>query len=198
MGKTKSNRAASRYLNCSYQHYKKWAKLYKSDKEEYDTLFDEHLNQAGVGIPKYLTKGGELPSLIDIIEGRADPSSFDPQKIKWKLIADGHLDEECKICGFKERRVGDYKLPLLLHFKDGNKQNWREENLELLCYNHYFLTVGDIFTDKQIKGLEDHKPVNEGQVEWEMDSYTRERLETLFNKDKKDNDNDPYSLVPGR
>ena len=26
MAKTKSNAAAARYLNCSYVHYKKWAK----------------------------------------------------------------------------------------------------------------------------------------------------------------------------
>ena len=30
--KTLSNRAAARYLNVSYQHFKKWAKLYKNDK----------------------------------------------------------------------------------------------------------------------------------------------------------------------
>ena len=36
--KTLSNRAAARYLNVSYQHFKKWAKLYKNDKGE--TLFD--------------------------------------------------------------------------------------------------------------------------------------------------------------
>jgi hypothetical protein len=28
MGVTKSNRSAARYLNCSYIHYKKWAKHY--------------------------------------------------------------------------------------------------------------------------------------------------------------------------
>ena len=69
-----------------------------------------------------------------------------------------------------------YKIPLLLNFKDKNKNNYRKENIELLCYNHYFLTVGDIFSDKQIKGIEDHVPVNQSEVEWEMDDYTRQRL----------------------
>ena len=45
-----------------------------------------------------------------------------------------------------------------------------------MCYNHYFLTVGNIFSDKQIKGIEDHVPVNQSEVEWEMDDYTRQRL----------------------
>ena len=71
MNKTKSNRAAARYLNVSYQHYKKWAKLYESNKEEYKSLFAQHLNQAGVGIPKFLNGGGKEPPLLDIIEGRS-------------------------------------------------------------------------------------------------------------------------------
>ena len=154
--KTLSNRAAARYLNVSYQHFKKWAKLYKNDKGE--TLFDAHKNQSGKGIPKFLKGQGKEPALLDIIEGRVDASSFSPDKIKYRLITEGHLLEECSNCGFKERRVVDYKIPLILHFKDKNKQNYRKENTELLCYNCYFLTIGDIFNDKQIKGLEDHKP----------------------------------------
>ena len=80
-------------------------------------------------------------------------------------------------------------MPLLLNFKDGNKKNYKKENIELLCYNHYFLTVGDIFSDKQIKGIEDHKPVNQGNVEWELDDYQLEQLEKLGlsnNKEEED------------
>ena len=64
----------------------------------------------------------------------------------------------------------------------------------MLCYNHYFLQVGDIFSDKQIKGIEDHVPTYQSDVEWEMDDYTRQRLEELGLSDKDDSD-DPYSLV---
>ena len=39
MSQTLSNRAAARYLNVSYPHYKKWATLYKSAENEFDTLF---------------------------------------------------------------------------------------------------------------------------------------------------------------
>ncbi len=45
-GVTKSNMAAARYLHVSYQHYKKYAKMYN--------LFEDHKNQAGKGIPKFL------------------------------------------------------------------------------------------------------------------------------------------------
>jgi len=184
MSQTKSNRAACRYLNVSYIHYKKWAKLYESDT--HDNLFEQHKNQCGKGIPKFLRGKGKEPALIDIIEGRVDASSFSPDKIKYRLITEGHLLEECNMCEFKERRVSDYKMPLLLHFKDGNKKNYRKENIELLCYNHYFLTVGDIFTDKQIKGIEDHKPVNQSEVKWELDDYQLSQLEKLGLGDNKD------------
>jgi len=187
MSQTKSNRAACRYLNVSYIHYKKWAKLYESDT--HDNLFEQHKNQCGKGIPKFLRGKGKDPALIDIIEGRVDVSSFSPDKIKYRLITEGHLLEECSTCKFNERRVSDYKMPLLLNFKDNNKKNYRKENIELLCYNHYFLTVGDIFTDKQIKGIEDHKPVNQGKVDWELDDYHLEQLEKLgLGNDKDEED----------
>ena len=186
MSQTLSNRAAARYLNCSYQHYKKWAKLYESDT--HDNLFEQHKNQSGKGIPKFLRSGGKEPALTDIIEGRIDASSFSPEKIKYRLITEGHLLEECSVCKFSERRVSDYKMPLLLNFKDNNKKNYRKENIELLCYNHYFLTVGDIFTNKQIKSIEDHKPVNQSTVEWELDDYQLQQLEKLGLGDNKDDE----------
>ena len=75
----------------------------------------------------------------------------------------------------------------MLHFKDGNKKNYHLNNLEMLCYNHFFLTVGDIFSNKQIEGIEDHKPVNQGKVEWEVDDYHLERLKELgLDSDDKD------------
>jgi hypothetical protein len=187
MSQTKSNRAACRYLNVSYIHYKRWAKLYESNT--HDNLFEQHKNQCGKGIPKFLRSKGKEPALIDIIEGRVDASSFSPDKIKYRLITEGHLLEECNTCKFKERRVSDYKMPLLLNFKDNNKKNYRKENIELLCYNHYFLTVGDIFTNKQIKGIEDHKPVNQSEVKWELDDYQLEQLEKLgLGNDKDEED----------
>jgi hypothetical protein len=130
-----------------------------------------------------------------IIEGRANASSFSPEKIKYRLIAEGYLEEKCAICGFEERRVLDYKMPLLLHFKDGNKKNYKLDNIELLCYNHYFLNVGDIFTDKQIEGIEDHKPVNQGKVDWEIDDYHLQRLKELGLGDDEENDFDIVSRI---
>jgi hypothetical protein len=177
MDKTKSVRAAARYLNCSYQHIKKWMKLYVDSNGV--SLFDAHKNQSGKGIPKFLSVSSinkKEPAILDIIEGRIDPSHFNPQKIKYRLITDGYLKDECSNCSFHERRVSDYKSPLILHFKDGNKQHYRLDNMEMLCYNCYYLMVGDIFSNKQLEGLEDHKPMNQSEVDWELDEYTKQRL----------------------
>ena len=194
MDKTKSVRAAARYLNCSYQHIKKWMKLYVDSNGV--SLFDAHKNQSGKGIPKFLsvsTINKKEPAILDIIEGRIDPSHFNPQKIKYRLITDGYLKDECCNCGFHERRVSDYKSPLILHFKDNNKQHYRLDNMEMLCYNCYYLMVGDIFSSKQLEGLEDHKPMNQSEVDWELDEYTKQRLLELgLDKPKIEDDGSEF------
>ena len=177
-GKTLSNMAAARYLHVSYQHYKKYAKMYG--------LFESHKNQSGKGIPKFLKGSKKMPPMIEIIEGRVAASHFDPNKLKYALIEQGYLLEECAVCSFKERRVMDYKMPLLLHFKDNNSNNYSLDNIQLLCYNHYFLTVGDIFNDKDIKQIEtkqEHFGTSEN-VEWEVDDYHLQRLKELGLEDE--------------
>lgn len=187
--KTKSNMAAARYLHVSYQHYKKWAKLYK--------LFDSHKNQSGKGIPKFLKGPKKMPHMLEIIEGRIAASSFNPNKLKYALIEQGYLSEECAVCSFKERRVLDYKMPLLLHFKDNNSNNYSLDNIQLLCYNHYFLTVGDIFNNKDIKQIEskqEHFGTSE-KVEWEVDEYHLQRLKELGLDDDEDDVNQYISRI---
>jgi hypothetical protein len=196
MAKTKSNRAASRYLNVSYQHYKKWAKEYDATEEGYPNLFEQHKNQSGKGIPKFLNPGKSNFNVLDIIEGRLDSSSFNPQKIKHRLIEEGYLKEECNQCGYHERRVIDYKMALLLHFKDGNKKHYGLDNVEFLCYNCYFTSIGDIFNDKQIEGMEDHKPLNNSESDWELDDYTKQRLAELgLGDDSQDDELDIISRL---
>ena len=178
--------AAARYLHVSYQHYKRYAKMYK--------LFDGHTNQSGKGIPKFLKGSGKEPALMDIINGKVSAAHFDPVKIKYRLIEGGYLSEQCSVCQFKERRVLDYKMPLLLHFKDGNKSNYQLENIELLCYNHYFLTVGDIFNEKDVKQIESHQEHfgTSEKIEWEVDEYHLQRLKELGLDTKDDNDVNQY------
>ena len=188
--KTKSNMAAARYLHVSYQHYKRYAKLYK--------LFEGHKNQSGKGIPKFLKGPKKMPHMLEIIEGRIAASSFDPNKLKYALIEQGYLSEECAMCAFKERRVLDYKMPLLLHFQDGNSNNYSLDNVQLLCYNHYFLNVGDVFNEKDVKQIEskqEHFGTSE-KVEWEVDDYHLQRLKELgLDGDDDDSPNQYISRV---
>ena len=184
--KTKSNMAAARYLHVSYQHYKRYAKLYK--------LFEGHKNQSGKGIPKFLKGPKKMPHMLEIIEGRIAASSFDPNKLKYALIEQGYLSEECAMCAFKERRVLDYKMPLLLHFQDGNSNNYSLDNVQLLCYNHYFLNVGDVFNEKDVKQIEskqEHFGTSE-KVEWEVDDYHLQRLKELGLDGDDDDDPNQY------
>ena len=182
MRMTKSNKSAARYLCCSYIHFKMWAKNFKVDDNDPNslTLFEKHKNQSGKGISKFLPNKGKEPALLDIIEGRVNVDSYTPEKLKNRLIQESYLEECCAYCGYKERRVIDFKIPLILNFKDSNKKNWDLSNLELLCYNHYFLYVGNVFTTKQIQHLEDFNPSTfQSDSNWELDDYYKEHLQNL-------------------
>jgi hypothetical protein len=182
---TKSNRSAARYLNCSYQHYKKFAKILMDDSVG-KSLFDIHKNQAGRGINKFMSNKGKEPALQQILSGELYIESYSVNKLKSRLIQEAILPECCSKCGFNEQRVTDYRVPLLLNFKDGNKKNWKRENLDLYCYNCYFLFIGDVYSNKQILSIEDYvDQPKTAQVDWELDEHYREHLKQLGLIDEK-------------
>ena len=89
-------------------------------------LFDKHLNRQGKGIKKHLGGYGKSKKfhkhpLEDVLEGRVDVSHYTVDILKTRLIQEGFLMEQCNCCSFEERRVVDYKVPLVLNFKDKNK-----------------------------------------------------------------------------
>jgi len=178
---TKSNRAAARYLGCSYQHYKPYAKLYRVDESDHNspTLFEAHFNPSGKGIPKFLPNKRKEPNVKLIFETGTGWESFTPEKIKSRGIAEGYLREQCYHCGFAERRVTDYKIPLLLNFKDGNRNNYLVDNLELLCYNDYFLLVADPLTPDQVRHIEDNTQVKAVSHDWDLDDAHLENMKAL-------------------
>jgi hypothetical protein len=195
---TRSVKAAARYLNCSYQHLKPFMKAYK-DEETGLSLFDLHKNQCGKGIPKFMSHtpfGKKLPAIEDIVNGRADTSSFTPEKLKFKLIEAGYMVEECYWCGFSEKREMDGKIPLIMFFKDGHRNNYQDGNCQLSCYNCYFLRLGNVFTDRDMESLEGHQTVYKTteMIDFQLDEYQKKRLDELGLWDKKVEE-DPYSLV---
>lgn len=183
MRNTKSNRAAARFLNVSYIHYKMWAKRYH-EFEGGKSLFEVHKNQCGKGIPKFLTGTNARKSkwdVLDVVEGRISANHFKPDEIKKKMIEEGILKEECALCGFGERRVNDYKMPLILNFKDNNPNHYNLGNIRFLCYNCFYLNIGDIFNKQDIKQLETHNEVygTSEALDFQLDEYQMEQLEKL-------------------
>lgn len=174
---TRSNMAAARYLHVSYNHYKKYAKMYKND--EGIPLLEAHKNQEGKGIPKFLNNKGKQPPLLDLLEGRIPIEHFDPQKVKYRIIQECLIEEKCNKCGFSERRIVDLKTPLILHHKDGNRKNWHLDNLEFLCYNCAFLYGKSPITDEQVQAQEHYVDQSEKEFEWEMDEHILEHLKEL-------------------
>ena len=78
---TKSNMAAAKWMNVCYTTYRKWAKYYK--------VFDQHLNQTGVGIQKgWVTR---TTNVEDIILGkRKVPRKWSQSTVKEELIKKGY------------------------------------------------------------------------------------------------------------
>jgi hypothetical protein len=197
MDKTKSIKAAARYLNCSYQHLKPFMKRY-THPDTGETLFDMHKNQCGRGIPKFITHNAfnrKEPAIIDIVEGRVDPSHFSPEKLRYRMIEAGLLEEKCTDCGFQERRITDYKMPLIMRFRDGNTKHYNLGNVQLLCYNCYFLYYGTVFEDKELQNLEGVGSVliKTEEDKFKLDSYQIKKLKELGLHEGEDDD--PYSLV---
>lgn len=174
---TKSNRAAARYLGVSYNTYKLYAKMFL-DETTGKNLFDLHLNPHGKGIPKWGNNGRDIP-VEEILSGSAPRHSYDADKLKAALLRDQKLIHHCYKCGYTEERVIDFRKPLILNYKDNNFKNWQLDNLELLCYNCYFIHIGDVFTRKQLRAIEDKYAPQNSQVTWELDEEDQTKIENF-------------------
>lgn len=144
---SKSNREAARFLNVSYNTYRKYAKLFKDELSGVN-LYELHKNQSGKNIAKGSVTQHGYYKLDDILEGKHP--DYNPKKLKKRLIVNCVLEEKCNRCGFSERRILDYSMPLLLDWINGNVSDHSRENLQLLCYNCYFLTVNNVAGKKLI------------------------------------------------
>ena len=174
---TRSNMAAARYLHVSYNHYKKYAKMYKN--EDGINLLEAHMNQSGEGIPKFALSGNKELPLLGLLEGRVPIEHFDARKIKARLLSEGKLVEVCDKCNFAERRITDQKIPVILNFKDGNKKNWHLDNLEFLCYNCSFLYAASPIEEKRAEAMEDYVKTRDDEPDWELDEHHINHLKEL-------------------
>lgn len=136
---TRSNRAAAEYLRVSYPFYRRFAKMYKN--EDGVTLFDAHYNKSGSGISK-IGSSSRRTKLDEILLGKHP--NYPREKLLARLFVNGYFAEECSNCGYCQKRPTDLKPPLVLNMKNGDKKDLRLENLEILCYNCFFVNVGNL------------------------------------------------------
>jgi len=136
---TKSNMEAARWLRISYNTYKKWAKYYN--------IFEQHLNQEGFGVKKGWATY-KVP-IDDIITGKRQPPKRWSHKVfKSRLIEEGYFNEECSNCSYSEENMKTGKVCLGIDFIDGDHNNFKIENLSLLCPNCYLSYNGRFPTSK--------------------------------------------------
>lgn len=148
-----SVKEAARRLRVSYGTLKKYAKMY-TDLNTGKTLLEKFKNPAGKGISKSGEKLRDYyaPQKLFKEGQRSNPERI--SKLKQIIIEKAYLSLRCNKCGYHERRLTDMKPPLLLNFINKRSDDWRLENLELLCYNCYFLYITDPISNKTIKQIE--------------------------------------------
>ena len=125
---------AARTLGIAYNTYKKWAKAYG--------IFEELKNPKGIGINKGGGVRNRKYNMDDLFDGKH--LDYPLYRYKKKIFDSGKLPEVCSSCGFEEKRISDNKSPILLDFIDGDITNRKIDNIRTLCYNCYFLLVGDV------------------------------------------------------
>ena len=128
--RTVSARQAAKFLGVSYPTFKMYAKKYGVHKTKGWPIVKTSRPRGPINPYR-----GKYP-INDILDGKHP--EFPVHRLKDKLIRSGIKKAECEQCEFRERRILDGKLPLLLNFEDGNNKNHKIENMRLLCYNCTF------------------------------------------------------------
>jgi hypothetical protein len=124
--KTKTAVAAAEYLNVNYYTYRRYALMFG--------IWKTNATYRKEGIQQDAEKG-KYP-LSRILNGEFP--DYPVFRLKDKLINGNVKKPECEQCGYKERRITDGKMPLIINFEDGNNKNHRPENIKLYCYNCTF------------------------------------------------------------
>lgn len=144
MENTKSNVQAAAFLGCHITTYRRYAEQY-IDSASGKSLYELHKNIGGRGISRQGSglRGFGKTDIFEILEGKHP--SYNPERLLKRILEEGVIPEQCSTCGFDERRITDFRVPLVLVWDDGDTTNHKLENLNFLCYNCFFLTYDDVF-----------------------------------------------------
>ncbi len=131
MANTFSNRQAAKCLGISVKTYKRAASQY-IDQETGKTLYELHKNEAGKGMKKPV-RDYPIETIEKIFNGEI--TKVYTKKFVRACILNLIFEEKCALCGFDERKPDTFEAPLVLEFIDGNRFNFKRENLRLICLN---------------------------------------------------------------
>lgn len=147
MQNTTTNKAAAAFLKVQLITYKRYAEMYW-DRESGLNLYKLHaVNKQK--LPKghvNLGYSSRNCPIQEILDGKHPNYRID--KLQNRLIVEGVLLEQCNICGFRDRRITDYTIPIKLTFKNGNSKDHRLDNMEMVCYNCFYLYYGELLGKK--------------------------------------------------
>src|ERR1035437_4484692 len=115
----------SRYLGVGILTYRKYATPLG--------LYNPQPHHKGAKKPWGPEKGRHPLSKILLGEFNGNPSITD-WKVKRKMLRDG-WPEECAVCGYNKKHMSNGRVPLLLDHMDGDRNNFKRENLRFLCWN---------------------------------------------------------------
>lgn len=136
---------AAMFLGVHYNTLKKYALMYV-DEETGKNLVDFYRNQGNRRPRRTHTvrsKYAGFEGLVSILEGN-HPQYKGGRRFMLRLLEEGIFAPMCSCCGYGEKRITDDTVPLLLDYIDNDNTNHHRDNLRLLCYNCYYVQVGDI------------------------------------------------------
>lgn len=206
MSKTTSIKSLAKHMGVSYDTAKSYLKYYKHEGK---TLYELHRGDSahsGYKVPeeykKELSRRGKkkfldsIP-LNDIFEGRVPHHTLPFLELKRRLFEENEFPQRCMRCGYDEKRPDDMKTPLMVSFKNGDKSCWLKKNLEILCYNCYYITIGDVFSTSDETKLQSVETVvhKYSYPKMEITEEMFERLKHLGLMEDEPDPDDPYTLV---
>jgi hypothetical protein len=190
MQNSPSNSAAARYMGISLETFKKYAEMY-IDVETGLNLYQLHKNQGA----KHTKKPKQHPSCLPIRTYQKQIDNLltiqkwtNPRRVSLlrnMLTLHGMAPDCCQNCGYSETRLKDNKLPLILHFVNSNRKDWRLENIKWLCYNCAFIMASDPFTGRVLRNIQSSPIVGHDSSEennllfYNLDKYYFEEINKM-------------------
>lgn len=176
---TLNNTEAAELLGVDIRTLKKYAKQY-IDEETGKDLWEIHKSKKKRAYRRAAKKrkGKYKIPIEEILAGRK--TNYSKENILHRIINEGYVHEECMRCGYNEKRVTDFTVPLTIAFKDGKNKNYHADNIEIICLNCYYHYYGNqILTLKDFRSY--HVPYSR---------YVREQIikhgEEKYRDDWKD------------